>query len=269
MKKCSKCSENKELELFNKSKGNKYGLHNWCKVCQKEYSIAYRAKNKEQIKEQQKKWEHDNKENVIEKKKQYYKANKEKIKKYQKKYNVENKERIKIRSKEYYLKSKERIVKYRENNRENIRRKANIKYKAEYASRTKEQRERTNKNSREYIKRKRDNNDVFRLETNIRRMMRKSFKKKGWKKTSRTQEILGCDFKTLYSHLKSIFEKKYKIPLEEAAEPLHIDHIIPLSTAQSKEDLLKLNHYSNLQYLYASHNLSKNNKINFNIEDLL
>ena len=41
---------------------------------------------------------------------------------------------------------------------------------------------------------------------------------------------------------------------------LHIDHIIPLSTAKTVEDVNKLNHYTNLQYLLSFDNLSKGSK---------
>ena len=40
----------------------------------------------------------------------------------------------------------------------------------------------------------------------------------------------------------------------------HIDHIIPLSWAKNVEEVIKLNHYTNMQPLEASLNLKKNNK---------
>jgi hypothetical protein len=40
----------------------------------------------------------------------------------------------------------------------------------------------------------------------------------------------------------------------------HIDHIIPKSLIKTKEDLIKISHYSNLRPLWAFDNLSKGNK---------
>lgn len=44
----------------------------------------------------------------------------------------------------------------------------------------------------------------------------------------------------------------------------HIDHIIPCSSAKSKEELVKLQHYTNLQYLTKEDNLKKSNSLTWN-----
>ena len=41
----------------------------------------------------------------------------------------------------------------------------------------------------------------------------------------------------------------------------HIDHIIPLSSANSDEELMKLCHFTNLQPLWYLENLKKSNKL--------
>ena len=47
MKKCNKCNENKSLELFNKSKSNRDGFMNYCKVCHSIQVKKSRSKYKE------------------------------------------------------------------------------------------------------------------------------------------------------------------------------------------------------------------------------
>ena len=41
---------------------------------------------------------------------------------------------------------------------------------------------------------------------------------------------------------------------------LHIDYVVPISLAETEEEILLLNHYSNLQLLKANENLAKSNR---------
>jgi hypothetical protein len=85
-----------------------------------------------------------------------------------------------------------------------------------------------------------------------------AFKRKGWKKKSRTQENLGCDWLTLKNHIESQF---YGGMNWDNRNLWHIDHVIPICSAKNEIELKELNHYSNLQPLWASDNISKGGKI--------
>ena len=83
--------------------------------------------------------------------------------------------------------------------------------------------------------------------------------------------ILGCNSQTLKQHLESKFESwmnwdNYGNPKDGVYEPnktWDIDHIIPLSSAINEEELIKLNHYTNLQPLCSYNNrFIKKNKQN-------
>jgi hypothetical protein len=48
----------------------------------------------------------------------------------------------------------------------------------------------------------------------------------------------------------------------------HIDHIVPCAQARDNDELLKLQHYTNLQPLWASDNFSKNDTLESSALDL-
>ena len=71
-------------------------------------------------------------------------------------------------------------------------------------------------------------------------------------------EHLGCTI----PELKSYFESKFLPGMTWANYgKWHIDHIIPLSLATTREDLYQLVRYTNLQPLWAHDNLRKSNKL--------
>ena len=77
-------------------------------------------------------------------------------------------------------------------------------------------------------------------------------------KKNKTFEIVGCTPEFLKEHL----EKQFVDGMTwENRNEWHIDHITPLSSAKTEEELYKLCHYTNLQPLWAEENLKKGNKI--------
>jgi len=216
----------------------------WQKFCsiscrQITSSIKYRQENKEKIKEKSKKyrirckntvikkWYEKNKEKHKETQKKWYEKNKEKLKEFRKKYRDENKDKRKQYDKEYGGKNRERI---------NERRR---------------KREKTN--------------NIARLRRVLRHRIYDSIKKNYSIKAYKTQELLGCTVLEVRKHL----EKQFKEGMSwenYGHKTWHIDHIIPCASFDltDPEQQKKCFHYTNLQPLWASENLSKGSKILLN-----
>lgn len=98
-------------------------------------------------------------------------------------------------------------------------------------------------------------NKLLRLRTNISNLIRISIKNSGYRKSNKSEEILGCSFIEFKLHLESKFEpwmnwSNYgKCKNGELNYGWDIDHIIPVCSAKNEEEIIKLNHYTNLQPL--------------------
>jgi hypothetical protein len=83
-------------------------------------------------------------------------------------------------------------------------------------------------------------------------------KKKQISKQNTTFEVVGCS----PQELKIYLEQKFINPMSwENQGKWHIDHIIPLSSAKTEEELYKLCHFTNLQPMWATDNIKKGSKI--------
>ena len=108
-------------------------------------------------------------------------------------------------------------------------------------------------------KRKKENEDPMTGFIQImRQCVRKSFKRNGYTKKSRAHIILGTDWSVVKSHMESLF--KEGMTWNNHGE-WHTDHIIPISSGKTEDEVVKLCHYSNLQPLWAEENLLKSNTI--------
>ena len=108
-------------------------------------------------------------------------------------------------------------------------------------------------------KRKKENEDPMTGFIQImRQCVRKSFKRNGYTKKSRAHIILGTDWSVVKSHMESLF--KEGMTWNNHGE-WHIDHIIPISSGKTEDEVVKLCHYSNLQPLWAEENLLKSDNI--------
>ena len=177
---------------------------------------------------------------------EYKEANKDKLKEY-----FKNRVYDPSIKKEYYLLNKERIKdnyrKYYENNKE-----SKLEYQKEYQKNNKDKR-----NS--YLIERRQNDPLFKLITNVRNLIYNSFYYNGYSKNSKTEELLGCSFEELKQHLESKFEPWMNwdnrgLYNGELNYGWDIDHVIPLSSVNEEIDIIKLNHYTNLQPLCSKVN---------------
>lgn len=117
---------------------------------------------------------------------------------------------------------------------------------------------------RNYHSKRRATDPLYKLSCNIRSLICTAYRNKGYKKNSKTQKILGCDFASLKAHLESTFIANYGYELKPDHK-VHIDHIIPTSIARDEAHLKELNHFTNLQLLFAEDNLAKSDSLNFKL----
>ena len=222
MKTCGSCKIEKSFEFFSKNKKTKDGLNGYCKECERKRRVKYYYNNKE--KEQQQKIE-------------YYKNNSDKLKSYSKKYRIENPEKIKKDN-----------IEYRINNVEKLKQK-----RVEYYNKNKQE---INKKQGERLKKRYQFDVIYKLKVNVRNRITAFVNKNGTK----TFELIGCSPEFLKHHLENQFTEGMTWE-NHSTNGWHIDHIKPLSSAKTEEEVIKLCHYTNLKPMWSEDNLRKSDKI--------
>jgi len=106
----------------------------------------------------------------------------------------------------------------------------------------------------EYRRNRYKDNTLYKLKTRLRNTL---YRVKNFK-AIRTMDYLGCNIEEFKLHIESQF--KDNMTWDNHGE-WHLDHIIPLSSAKTAEDLYKLCHYTNFQPLSAEENFKKSDKI--------
>jgi hypothetical protein len=193
------------------------GLRPECKSCRKGESKTYYTENTNEIKERVKNYRAENP--VV--KLNWELNNPIKKKQYNKKYRTNNSVKIK---------------EYRKINSDGLKVKRRV-----------------------YIRNKMATDSVFKLKHNLGSLIRISFKSRGYTKNSKTNEILGCTVEEFKQYLETKFESWmnwdnrgfYNGELNYGWDP---DHIIPISSAKTEDEIIKLNHFSNFQPLCSKTN---------------
>lgn len=168
-----------------------------------------------------------------------------------KKYNEEHRKEKSIYNKIYNDKHREeRAEKQRQYRRENKEK------EKEYKAKNKE---RMAVYHKQYQKQRMANDDLYKFKQKVRVTINQSFKRRSLSKNYKTEEIVCCSLEQLKEHLHKTFFANYGYEYN-GKEDVHIDHIIPLATANTEEEVIKLCHYKNLQLLKAKDNLEKGSK---------
>lgn len=170
-------------------------------------------------------------------------------------YREKNKEKEANRLKEYRVNNIDKRLEYESNYREKNKEIINTYQKLYYT----ENKEIIGKRQRVYEKERRINDPLFKLSGNIRRMIRKSIKSNGYTKKSKTYDILGCSYEEFKKYIESLWQPwmnwdNHGLYNGELDYGWDIDHKVPISSAITEEELLKLNHFSNLQPLCSKVN---------------
>src|SRR5688500_18199084 len=139
------------------------------------------------------------------------------------------------------MERKEYFKLWQNQNREKVR-----EYNKKYYYRNREQRlekikeydSKSRKRKNSWYKDKRDNNFLFKLSTNIKRAIQKSFEYHNNKKKNRTSDILGCSIQEFKTYIESKFEewmtwKNHGVYIKgQKNSGWDLDHIIPISSAK-------------------------------------
>lgn len=236
---CVKCNINQEYI----TKGKRAG---YCKKC-------WRQERNANCAESRKKWQqaHKNDPERKVKRKEYeqkYRASKHgkdhiKQLKLLRKLNKEKHDADKAQQRQYYKEHKQERIgntrKWEINNPEKV------KLKRKQAG----------------VKRKQD--PLKHLSDKLRSSFRTSLKKRGINKSDLTYNYLGYEPKDLYKHLSKYLDKMCELCNKKliTANQNHIDHIVPLHTALTLEDVIILNQLTNLRLICPSCNLNRESNV--------
>jgi hypothetical protein len=106
---------------------------------------------------------------------------------------------------------------------------------------------------------------LYKAKSLVRTSLYKAMKRVGAVKRQATLDLVGVkDWAVLVEHLESKFQKgmtwnNWGVGKDNTT--WHIDHIVPLNSATSEDEVKKLCHYTNLQPLWGSDNIRKSDSM--------
>lgn len=109
-----------------------------------------------------------------------------------------------------------------------------------------------------YFRERYASDKLFALSHSARRMVNDAIRKAGAIKSCSTKVIVGCSAKELMMHIERQFHDGMNW---DNRSQWHIDHIVPLSSAKTVDELKSLLHFTNLRPLWAKDNLKKSSRI--------
>lgn len=196
--------------------------------------------------------------------KRYRETHKEKLREKSRKYAETHKEEIRARQKAWAEKNKDLINKRnRERYKENpeVFKARNDKYIESHKDYVKERSKKYQQQRIEYNRHKTQTDPKFRFRRTVWTLINKYMRQKGYTGTKKVWEIVGCDFETFLSHIQGQFEEGMSLENYGIGQgKWNIDHIVPISQAESNEDIERLNHYTNLRPMWSIENIRKGKK---------
>ena len=223
------CKQEKSITEFSKCKAHKDGLQPWCKSCMSKKSNEWRINNPN-----------------------YFKDNNFKYKEKHTETNKKWRENNPDYYKNYYAKRPDSWKNFNEQNpnyTQNWRKHNPDKIKEHSKKR--------------YNKDK--DNPIFKLQNSLRSRIHLALKETKTPKRKNTLEIIGLEsWDKFREHIESQWVENMSWENHGAGQnntTWHIDHIIPISSATTEEEVYKLNHYTNLRPMWGSDNIRKSNKL--------
>lgn len=115
-----------------------------------------------------------------------------------------------------------------------------------------------------YKKNRYHNDPLYKFQCRLRNTINQSFTRYDTYKPRKNKDVIGMTSAELREYLLKTYAETYGYEWDQV-EPVHIDHIVPLSTAKSQEDIVRLCHYTNLRLLKARDNLLKGTSLDYQI----